>query len=126
MSVFTHVAVGTNDLDKSRSFYDKVLGALGMKRLFDGETASAWGKEAPAVMVTKPINGEPATHSNGGTIGLAAPSRAAVDNFHAEALASGGTCEGPPGPRHFAPNAYGAYVRDPQGNKFCAYCYEPE
>lgn len=52
--------------------------------------------------------------------------REAVNNFHAEALANGGSCEGPPGLRAFAPNAYGAYVRDPQGNKFCAYCYAPE
>lgn len=126
MSVFTHVSVGSNDLEKSRSFYDKVLGALGLKRLFDGETASAWGSEQPALMVTKPIDGQPATRANGGTVGFAAATREAVNNFHAEALANGGTCDGPPGPRQFAPNAYGAYVRDPDGNKFCAYCYAPE
>jgi glutamate-1-semialdehyde aminotransferase len=49
-----------------------------------------------------------------------------VDAFHAEALANGGTCEGPPGLREFAPNAYGAYIRDADGNKFCAYCYGEE
>jgi catechol 2,3-dioxygenase-like lactoylglutathione lyase family enzyme len=126
MSVFTHVVVGTNDLEKSRGFYDKVLAAVGLKRLYDGDTASAWGKDAPAIMVTKPINGQAATYANGGTIGFAAASRDAVNNFHAKALANGGTCEGPPGPRAFAPDAYGAYVRDPEGNKFCAYCYAPE
>lgn len=126
MSAFTHVTVGSNDLDQSRGFFDKVLGALGMKRLYDGDAASAWGSDRPAVIVTKPINGETATHANGGTIGLAASSREAVNNFHAEALANGGTCEGPPGLREFAPNAYGAYVRDSVGNKFCAYCYTPE
>lgn len=126
MSVFTHVVVGTNDLEKARAFHDKALGALGMKRVYDGETASAWGAGQPAVMVTKPINGQPATPANGGTIGFIATSRSAVDQFHAEGLANGGTCEGPPGLRQFMPNAYGAYVRDPDGNKFCAFCYAPE
>jgi len=126
MSVFTHVVVGTNDLEKSRRFFDNCLAPLGLKRFYDGDTASAWGRDAPAIMVTKPNNGQAATYANGGTIGFAAASRAAVDNFHAEALANGGTCEGPPGLREFAPNAYGAYVRDPEGNKFCAYCYAPE
>jgi len=126
MSIFTHVTVGSNDLEKSRTFYDKVLGALGLKRLYDDESRSAWGAERPAVMVGKPLDGQAATRANGGTIGLTAPSRAAVDNFHLEALANGGTCDGPPGLRSFAPNAYGAYVRDPDGNKFCAYCYAPE
>ncbi len=126
MSVFTHIVVGTNDLDKSRGFFDKALAALGLARVYDGDSMSVWGKGAPALMVTKPANGEPATHANGGTIGFAAASREAVNNFHAEALANGGTCEGPPGPRAFSPNAYGAYVRDPDGNKFCAYCHAPE
>jgi len=126
MSALTHTVVGTNDLERSRTFFDKVLGALGLKRLFDDDNRSAWGVDAPAVMVTKPLNGEPATHANGGTIGLAAPSRKAVDEFHAAGLANGGTCDGPPGPREFSPTAYGAYVRDPDGNKFCAYCFADE
>ncbi|PZU11226.1 MAG: glyoxalase [Sphingobium sp.] len=126
MSVFTHVSVGTNDVEQSRGFYDAVLAPLGLKRLFDAETMSVWGVDRPAIMVTKPANGGEATHANGGTIGLVAPSRAAVDAFHAAALGNGGTCDGPPGLRAFAPNAYGAYVRDSVGNKFCAYCYAPE
>jgi len=126
MSVFTHITVGTNDLDQSRALYDKVLGALGMGRMYDGANMSAWGKDSFAVIVTKPIDGQPATRANGGTIGFAAPDRAAVNNFHAEALANGATCDGAPGLREFAPNAYGAYFRDPVGNKFCAYSYAPE
>lgn len=126
MSVFTHVAVGTNDLEASRRFYDKTLAPLGMGRVFDADHMSVWGKGAPALMVTKPVDGERATRANGGTVGFAAETREAVNNFHAEALANGGTCDGPPGLRAFAPNAYGAYVRDPDGNKFCAYCYAPE
>lgn len=126
MSVLTHVAVGTNDLEKARSFHDKVLGALGLTRMFDEDHRSFYGKDGIALLVTKPINGAPAVSANGGTVGLSAPSREAVRNFHAEALANGGTCEGEPGLRPFAPNAYGAYVRDPDGNKFCAYCYAAE
>ena len=126
MSIFTHIAVGTNDLGKARAFYDKVLGALGIKRMFDGENASFWGSETGTIMVTRPIDGKAATRANGGTVGLAASTRAAVDAFHREALANGGTCDGAPGPRQHLPNAYGAYIRDPDGNKFCAYCYAEE
>lgn len=124
MSVFTHVVLGTNDLERSRKFYDAALGALGHKRLMDMDNnASIWGVDAPAVMVTKPANGLPATYANGGTLGLAASSRAAVHAFHAAGLAAGGTDEGAPGPRAFTPTAYGAYLRDPEGNKICAYCF---
>ncbi len=127
MSIFTHVAVGTNDLDKARLFYDDVLGTLGISRMFDGETSTFYGSlENGAIMVTKPADGKGATRANGGTIGLGAGSRAAVDAFHAAALRHGGTCDGAPGPRPHAPNAYGAYIRDPDGNKFCAYSYVPE
>lgn len=126
MSVFTHITVGTNDLEQSRTFYDHVLGALGMARMHDGETMSAWGKESFAVIATKPVDGQPATRANGGTIGFAAPDRASVDKFHAAGLANGATCDGAPGPRAFAPNAYGAYIRDAVGNKFCAFSYAPE
>ncbi len=127
MSIFTHVTVGANDLPKSRDFYDSVLPALGLKRLGEVPDRMAfYGTEAPQFIVTKPLDGGSATHANGGTIGLIAPSRAAVDAFHAAALANAGSCEGAPGPRPHAPTAYGAYVRDPDGNKLCAYCYAPE
>ena len=84
-----------------------------------------WGKDGPEFMVTKPANGKPATPANGGTIGFAAADRPAVHAFHEKALAAGGTCEGPPGPRSFTPTAYAAYVRDPDGNKLCAYTFVP-
>jgi catechol 2,3-dioxygenase-like lactoylglutathione lyase family enzyme len=121
MSIFTHVVVGTNDINKSRTFYDKVLSTLGLKRVMDLDHASLWGKDGPEFMVTKPGNGKPATHANGGTISFLAPSRDAVHAFHKEALANGAVCEGPPGPRSFTPTAYAAYVRDPDGNKICTY-----
>lgn len=127
MSDFTHVMVGSNDLNRSRKFYDAALGALGMKRIGElGERGSMWGKEGPSFMITQPANGLPATYANGGTVGFAAPSRKSVRAFHEAALANGGRCEGEPGPRTFTPTSYAAYVRDPDGNKLCAYCFAAE
>lgn len=126
MAMFTHVCVGTNDISRARKFYDTVLGKLGYKRLNDlGENASIWGEKDPEFFVLKPANGQPATFANGGTVSFTAPSRAAIDAFHKEALALGGKCEGLPGTRGWAPNAYAAYVRDQDGNKLAAYCFKP-
>ena len=78
MAIFTHVTVGTNDLAKARSFYDRVLGTLGYKRLNDlGDNGSIWGESAPEFFVLKPANGQPASFANGGTVSFVAPSRAA-------------------------------------------------
>src|SRR5690242_4836904 len=126
MAIFTHVVLGTNNIEKARKFYDETLGALGLKRVMNMDNASLWGKDGPEFMVTKPANGQPATAANGGTIGFAADSRAAVHAFHEKALAAGGTCEGPPGPRSFTPTAYAAYVRDLDGNRLTAYTFVPE
>lgn len=127
MSVFTHVTVGTNDLARARSFYDSVLGKIGQSRLADlGDQGSIWGESAPAFFVLKPADGAPASVGNGVTISFEAPSRAAIDAFHAAALAAGGTCEGLPGPRGWAPNAYAAYARDLDGNKLAAYCFKAD
>jgi catechol 2,3-dioxygenase-like lactoylglutathione lyase family enzyme len=125
--MFTHVMVGSNDIPRSRTFFDAVLGALGHKRNPARDMPLIYVAEGGGMlMVRTPINGVNATYANGGTIGLQAPSRKAVDEFHKAALANGGKCEGPPGPRPFAPNAYAAYIRDPDGNKFGAFCYAPE
>ncbi|MBB6252029.1 VOC family protein [Nitrospirillum iridis] len=127
MAIYTHVTVGTNDLAKARGFYDDVLGKLGLKRVADlGDNGSIWGQDKPSFFVLKPANGQPATVGNGVTVSFEAPNRAAVDAFHAEALAKGGVCEGKPGPRGWAPNAYAAYARDLDGNKLAAYCFKPE
>lgn len=126
MAIFTHVCVGTNDLDKARKFYDAALGTLGIKFIAPmGATGLLYGKDGPEFLVTKPANGKPACFANGGTIGFVAPSRAAVHEFHAAGLAAGGTDEGQPGPRTFTPTAYAAYLRDPDGNKICTYCFLP-
>jgi catechol 2,3-dioxygenase-like lactoylglutathione lyase family enzyme len=125
MAIFTHVVVGTNDLEGARRFYDATLATLGVKRVMDLEKASLWGSAGPEFMVTVPGNGQSATHANGGTISFAAPSRAAVHEFHKVALANGAKDEGAPGPRSFTPTAYASYVRDPDGNKICTYCFAP-
>tara|TARA_R110002153_G_scaffold2340_3_gene11442 strand:+ start:4332 stop:4715 length:384 start_codon:yes stop_codon:yes gene_type:complete len=125
MSIFTHVTVGTNDLDQARAFYDNVLATLGYKRITDlGEEGSIWGENAPSFFVLKPINGQPASIGNGGMVSFEAPSRSAIDAFHAAALAIGGPDEGAPGTRDWAPNAYAAYTRDPDGNKLAVYCFK--
>ncbi|WP_417618668.1 VOC family protein [Oceanisphaera sp.] len=126
MSVFTHVTVGTNDLHKARTFYDTVLGTLGLKRIADlDENGSIWGLDAPAFFVLKPANGQPASVGNGVTVSFEAPNRAAIDAFHAAALAAGCPDEGAPGTRDWAPNAYAAYTRDLDGNKLAVYCFKP-
>ena len=127
MAIFTHVTVGTNNLEKARQFYDAVLAPLGLKRLKDfGDGGSCWGQTSEEFMVLKPANGQPATHANGGTISFEAPSRAAVAAFHKAALDQGGKDEGAVGPRSFWPHAHAGYVRDLDGNKLAAYCRNPE
>ena len=127
MAIFTHVTVGTNNLEKARQFYDAVLAPLGLKRLKDfGDGGSCWGATSEEFMVLKPANGQPATSANGGTISFEAPSRAAVAAFHKAALDQGGKDEGAVGPRGFWPHAYAGYVRDLDGNKLAAYCRNEE
>jgi catechol 2,3-dioxygenase-like lactoylglutathione lyase family enzyme len=124
LTTFTHVAVGTNDLDRSRRFYDAVLATLGWTRIVDlGDTGSMWGDGRPCFLVTKPRDGKPATTGNGMTISFEAPNQAAVHRFHNAALALGSPDEGAVGPRPWAPNALAAYTRDPDGNKVAVYGY---
>ncbi len=127
--MFSHVMIGTNDLARARPFYDAVLGVLGHRRYYDYEdVASGYGKAGgDSIWVTSPLNGEPACVGNGSMIGLIAETRQAVDDFHAAALDNDGADEGAPGLRpHYHENYYGAYVRDPDGNKLCAVCHKPE
>ena len=127
MAMFTHVTVGTNDLERARKFYDAVLTPLGYKRLKDlGDRGSAWGVTTEEFIVLTPADGKPASPANGGTVSIVAPNRAAVAAFHKAALDMGGKDEGAVGPRGFWPNAYAGYVRDLDGNKLAAYCRNPE
>ncbi|MFK7893345.1 MAG: VOC family protein [Granulosicoccus sp.] len=122
--VFSHATVGASDLDASCKFYDAALGALGIKNLGPfGDTIVLYGKDKPALLVLKPgAGGSPS--SNGVTIGFAAATPAEVDAFHAAGLAAGGSDEGAAGPRDHLPGAYAGYLRDPAGNKVCAYTFQ--
>lgn len=127
MGIFTHNCVGTNNVECAGRFYDAALTPLGIKRLGDFlDQGLAYGTRAAEFLVLKPLDGEEAAAGNGITIGFKAPNRTAVAAFHAAGLEAGGTDAGAPGPRGAVPNAYGAYLFDPDGNKICAYCFKAE
>ena len=126
--MFSHVMIGTNDLDGAKKFYDALLATLGTKPGAVDRHRIFWRNKGGTFSVTKPIDGKAATFANGGTIGFAAASQAEADAFHAAGLAHGGkTCEDPPGIREGAGiKLYIAYLRDPDGNKICALHRVPE
>ena len=120
--MFSHIMIGTNDLDKSKTFYDALLGTLGVNPAFVDGHRIFYMTPTGVFSVSKPIDGKPATTANGGTIGFACDSPAQADAWHAAGLAAGGaTCEDPPGVREGGVGKmYLAYLRDPDGNKICA------
>ena len=119
-----YITIGTLDFETALPFYDAVLGAIGGERKsYEGGWAFYGAKDGePNIGLCKPFDGQPARPGNGIMIAFAAPSRDAVNAAHAAALASGGTDEGPPGMRPpDGTSFYGAYVRDPTGNKLCVF-----
>jgi catechol 2,3-dioxygenase-like lactoylglutathione lyase family enzyme len=120
-----YVTLGTNDIERARAYYDALLAELGAKRLMqfpeNDFTLYGTGFNRPGLAVTRPYNGEAATPGNGNMAALFVDTRAKVDAFYARALELGGTDEGAPGLRSpEGPMAfYGAYFRDPDGNKLC-------
>ena len=120
--MFSHVMIGTNDLDKARSFYDALLGTLGVPPGRVDRHRIFYRTKTGTFSVSLPIDGKPATPANGGTIGFTAASTAEADAWHAAGIAHGGkTCEEPPGVREGSGlKLYIAYLRDPDGNKLCA------
>jgi catechol 2,3-dioxygenase-like lactoylglutathione lyase family enzyme len=120
--MFSHIVVGADDLASAKRFYDAALGALGYGAGAEMGDRVIYAADTGILMVTKPIDGNPASYGNGMTIGLSAPDPAAVDAFHERGVAAGGRDEGAPGPRAAIPNSYAAYRRDPTGNKLVAWC----
>ena len=121
--MFSHVMLGADDIEKSKAFYDAILGALGYEPgVIDDKGRLFWMTKTGIFSISKPIDGEPACASNGSTLGFSAASTDAADAWHAAGLANGGTdCEDPPGAREGTTGSlYLAYLRDPSGNKICA------
>ena len=126
-----YATIGTNDTERALGFYDDLLGQIGARRVMEfpqnGFTMYGTGGRKPGLVVTRPYNQEPATAGNGAMVALAMDSRDKVDRLHARALELGGIDEGPPGVR--GPDGdrafYGAYFRDLDGNKLCAFCVGP-
>jgi catechol 2,3-dioxygenase-like lactoylglutathione lyase family enzyme len=126
--MFSHVTVGSNDIARAKSFYDALLKPLGLARHADYPDgvgyALAGGR--PQLWIVRPLDKKAASAGNGVTVGLEASDRSAVDAAHKAGMSAGGKDEGAPGLRtHYHPNYYGAYLRDPDGNKICIVCHKP-
>lgn len=128
--VISHIFLGVSDFNRALSFYGSVMDELGLALKFsDPEKPwAAWSSPnapRPLLLIGAPYDGLAASPGNGNMVALLAPTRAAVDRAHAAALANGGTCDGPPGLRlNYHPDYYGAYFRDPDGNKLCVCCHD--
>ena len=121
--MFSHIMIGVNDLEKSRVFYDAILQTLGYRKgVLDPKERYFYFGGGNILALTKPINGEPAFHGNGTTIGFSSESPEQVDSWYSLGLANGGvSCEDPPGIRKSGKfQLYLAYLRDPSNNKICA------
>ncbi|KRP18259.1 MAG: VOC family protein [Porticoccaceae bacterium] len=121
--MFSHVMLGANSIEDSKVFYDAVLGALGYGPGFiDPKGRCFYMTPTGVFALSKPIDGQPASHGNGSTIGFAVTSAEQANAWHAAGLANGGTaCEDAPGVREGVNGSlYLAYLRDPSGNKICA------
>ncbi|WP_271103636.1 VOC family protein [Pseudomonas tohonis] len=130
--MLSHVCIGTNDFSRALAFYTPLMEALGLPQKFC-DPSRPWAGWMPAdaprplLVLGTPFDGEAATVGNGQMVALLAPDRASVDRCHALALANGGRSEGVPGLRpHYHPDYYGAYFRDPDGNKLCVCCHRAE
>ncbi|MBY6241737.1 VOC family protein [Methylosinus sp. Sm6] len=130
--MFSHVHTGVTDFERAFAFYSAVLQELDLVLTFkEGERSWAgWrsrGADRPLLLIGRPYDGALASAGNGQMVALLAQSRNAVDRCHAAALANGGVSEGPPGLRpQYHAHYYGAYFRDPDGNKLCVCRHEPE
>jgi len=130
--VFSHIFVGVKDFERALAFYTPVLAALDIAPRFCDRSRPWAGWQSspgprPLFLIGTPWDGQPHVAGNGQMVAFLAQRRAQVDRAHALALAHGGQCEGPPGLRpHYHPDYYGAYFRDPEGNKIGVACHAPE
>ncbi|KQV88215.1 MULTISPECIES: VOC family protein [unclassified Roseateles] len=128
--MFSHVFLGTRDFERALAFYRPLMALLGVaERFCEPEKPWAGWQSSPGprplFLLGKPFDGEEHVPGNGQMVALLAADRAQVDQAHALALAHGGRCEGAPGLRpQYHANYYGAYFRDPDGNKLCVACHE--
>jgi catechol 2,3-dioxygenase-like lactoylglutathione lyase family enzyme len=123
--MFSHVMVGSNDIARSRKFYNALFRAMGGRRATQDEKGRlVYQHRKASFMVSRPIDGEPAWHANGATIGFSMINQFQVYDWYDAGMASGGTAiEDPPGIRHTrSGDLFLAYLRDPDGNKLCAVC----
>ena len=121
--MYSHIMVGANDVQHSQVFYDATFKSLGYEAgVLDEKGRCFYFTRSGVFAITRPINGEPASHGNGSTIGFSAENVASVDSWYQAGLANGGSqCEEPPGVREGSVGKmYIAYLRDPAGNKMCA------
>lgn len=116
-----YVTLGTNDLARAAVFYDAIAAELDTPRMMEFDGFIAWGKPggAAGIGLTKPYDGNAASVGNGVMVALEAKDKEQVHRLYDIALANGGTCEGPPGPR--GDSFYAGYFRDPDGNKLNAF-----
>ncbi len=116
-----YVTLGTKDLAKAAEFYDAIAGELDTPRMMEFDGFIAWGKPGggAGIGLTRPFDGNVASVGNGVMVALEAKDKEQVHRLHEIALAHGGSCEGPPGPR--GEGFYAGYFRDPDGNKLNAY-----
>jgi catechol 2,3-dioxygenase-like lactoylglutathione lyase family enzyme len=121
--MFSHVMIGANDIQESKLFYDAVLGVLGHEPgVIDENGRCFYFTKTGVFALSKPIDGQVASHGNGSTIGFSVKKPIAVDDWHSVGISNGGaTCEDPPGVREGSGmKMHLAYLRDPSGNKICA------
>lgn len=121
--LFSHVAVGSNDIEKSKQFYDALFEIFGVEAIADPKERLMYIKDGQLLLVTKPVDGKAAAGGNGVTIGFSLDSEDQVNQWHQAGIDHGGkSAEDPPGVREAGgKKMYLAYLRDPDGNKLCGY-----
>lgn len=126
-SIISHVSIGTNQFDKARAFYDAVLPTLDILTIMEHPGAVADGLQYPEFWLGVPYNGKAASADNGFHMGFIARNKEQVHKFYDAAIAAGASCDGPPGPRPMYDEPYyGCFVRDLDGHKIEASCWNAE